>query len=640
MKTKLFISFFLSFFWINAQEIVNIPDANFKNALLNHNPVVDLNNDGEIQVSEAEAYTETLNLDSQNIADLTGIEAFVNLTGLSVANNALQTLNLSANTALETLYCSTNQLTTLDLAAQTNLTQLYCAYNQLTEIQNITVLENLTQLNCSHNQIQNLDLSQNGNLSWLWINDNQLTNVNLQNGNNANISIFDARNNPDLTCIYVDDAAYATENWSNIDAQTHFVETQDQCDYYNLVYVPDYNFEEYLETHDSLGNTVNIGDVSSMGNGVSYDHYVYEGAIKTVDSLDVQNLAIADLTGIEHFTALRYLDCSQNELEALNVTNNLQLETLLANENQISQIDLTQNTQLKEINFYANNLSDINLQSNSLIEIARLSQNELQSLDVSGLSHLEYLLASQNNLQTIDVSNCTNLFYLEVSGNQLSNIDLSTCSNLYYFYAHFNLFTQIDVSQNTNLGRFECMGNQLTQINLQNNPKLYWVNFSSNQLTELDLHNNNLLRYVYVNDNQLQQFDFRNGNNTIVEDFDATNNPDLTCIYVDDATYATENWSNIDAQTKFVETESDCEALAIDENTNSELSIYPNPAQDFLQINSDTNIEKIQIYNLQGQLVKTQKATTTIDISTLPKGVFLIKIQLPEFEKTAMFIKQ
>ncbi|MBK8442578.1 MAG: hypothetical protein IPL35_03800 [Sphingobacteriales bacterium] len=56
-------------------QIVNIPDPNFKNALLNHSPIIDTNNDGEIQVAEAEA-VDSLYLFNKNITDLTGIKAF------------------------------------------------------------------------------------------------------------------------------------------------------------------------------------------------------------------------------------------------------------------------------------------------------------------------------------------------------------------------------------------------------------------------------------------------------------------------------------------------------------------------------------------------------------------------------------
>lgn len=51
MKNIYTFLFLLSCTFLNAQ-IVNIPDANFKNALIDEG--VDTNNDGEIQVSEAE----------------------------------------------------------------------------------------------------------------------------------------------------------------------------------------------------------------------------------------------------------------------------------------------------------------------------------------------------------------------------------------------------------------------------------------------------------------------------------------------------------------------------------------------------------------------------------------------------------
>ena len=54
---------------------VNIPDANFKAALVG-NSAINTNMDTEIQTSEATAFTGGMNAGSLAIADLTGIEAF------------------------------------------------------------------------------------------------------------------------------------------------------------------------------------------------------------------------------------------------------------------------------------------------------------------------------------------------------------------------------------------------------------------------------------------------------------------------------------------------------------------------------------------------------------------------------------
>jgi Leucine-rich repeat (LRR) protein len=86
----------------------------------------------------------------------------------------------------------------------------------------------------------------------------------------------------------------------------------------------------------------------------------------------------------------------------------------------------------------------------------------------------------------------------------------------------------------------------------------------SNQLTSLDVSNNTALTYLNCYDNQLTSLDVRNGNNTNFTSFYSSNNPNLTCIFVDNASYSTKNWTDVDATTTFVNNEAECEAL----NTN------------------------------------------------------------------------
>jgi len=124
MKTTILIILAIAFAFVSQAQIVNIPDANFKNALINHTPVIDLNTDGEIQVSEAEAFSGHINVSVQNISDMTGIEAFIAITGLYCDVNQIPSLNLDNNTALEVLGCHDNQLTSLYVDNNTALTEL------------------------------------------------------------------------------------------------------------------------------------------------------------------------------------------------------------------------------------------------------------------------------------------------------------------------------------------------------------------------------------------------------------------------------------------------------------------------------------------------------------------------------------
>ncbi|MFC2115151.1 T9SS type A sorting domain-containing protein [Bacteroidota bacterium] len=150
---------------------VTIPDSAFLNALIKEG--VDLNKDGFISYAEAEAVT-SLNVYSRNISDLTGIEAFVNLTELSCSNNQLQNLDLTNNTALEYLGCGENRLSNLDLTNNTALAILECAGNQLTSL-NISYNTALWKLCCDDNQLTSLDVSSNTAIDELHCSGNKLT---------------------------------------------------------------------------------------------------------------------------------------------------------------------------------------------------------------------------------------------------------------------------------------------------------------------------------------------------------------------------------------------------------------------------------------------------------------------------------
>lgn len=232
---------------VQAQDIVNIPDPNFKQALIDHVPVIDTNGDGEISVQEAQAFDGYMDVHDKAIQDLTGLEAFVNITRLFAEDNQISdTVDFSANTALERISCSgnrieavnltqnvalkrfgitDNQLSVIDLSANVNLERLWVYYNQLTklDISNNTKLEhvvadnnklkaidvsqnvNLLSLGVQFNEIKSIDISNNDKLTVLNAWNNKLTSVNVANGNNTNMIIMKVQNNPDLTCIQHDE---------------------------------------------------------------------------------------------------------------------------------------------------------------------------------------------------------------------------------------------------------------------------------------------------------------------------------------------------------------------------------------------------------------------------------------------------
>lgn len=208
MKHLLLTLILLTSFFASGQ-IVNIPDANFKNALLNYNPPIDTNGDDEIQVSEAEVVS-FLNVQNKNISDMTGIEAFINLISLTCTYNSITSLDVSQSTSLTELYCGGNEITGIDVSQNLNLQILYAFTNQLTDIDlgnNI----NLEEIIIAQNQFTSLDISQNPNLTYLDFSTNNLSSIDISNnpdllsirGFNNQLSNIDVSNKPVLQQLLV-----------------------------------------------------------------------------------------------------------------------------------------------------------------------------------------------------------------------------------------------------------------------------------------------------------------------------------------------------------------------------------------------------------------------------------------------------
>jgi hypothetical protein len=173
-KTFTLLFIILVGYSIKAQ-IVNIPDTNFKNALISLG--VDTNNNGEIEFTEAEA-VDSLDISGKGIEDLTGIEAFINIEYLNCSLQELLYLNLGNAINLKTLDYHNTWISLLNLSSCNLLKKLNCSSTN-THILNISNCTHLEELNCSLNIIGNLDLSNALSLKILDCHYNGLVSLNL-----------------------------------------------------------------------------------------------------------------------------------------------------------------------------------------------------------------------------------------------------------------------------------------------------------------------------------------------------------------------------------------------------------------------------------------------------------------------------
>jgi Leucine-rich repeat (LRR) protein len=238
--------------------------------------------------------------------------------------------------------------------------------------------------------------------------------------------------------------------------------------------------------------------------------------------------------------------------------------------------------------------------------------NQIESLDLTNNTKLIELYCEHNQLTNLDISNNINLTILFCHENQCEHIDVTNSASLTVLHCNNNLLTDLDVINNTDLTELNFIDNQIPTIDLTNNTNLITLFCNDNELESLDLTNNTNLSNLYCQSNELTYLDLRNGNNMLMESFEAFNNPDLTCILVDNAAMSTQMWSDhIDEYAAFVNATSECPELSSIENSTAsngkeETTIYPNPTTGVLNFTfGESQSHNIRIINTLGQLINT-----------------------------------
>ena len=330
-----------------------------------------------------------------------------------------------------------------------------------------------------------------------------------------------------------------------------------------LTSIPDPNFEQVL---------IDLGYDSGP-----IDGWVFTNNISSVTSLIVGNKGITDLTGIEDFSALTTLNCNNNELTSLDVSQNTLMEILSCTANSLTSLDVSGNLGLTALVCNNNNIS--NLVTNNSLQYLNCKGNNLTSLNLSNYTDLTSLFCSVNQLTSLFLNNCSSLGTLDASDNSISSINLNSLSSLETLDLENNMLANLTISNNTLLTDVACGNNNIGSLNLSNNTAL---------------------NSLFCNDNNLISLDLRNGNNTAManNEFNATNNPNLNCISVDNENYSNTTWFNIDTQTAFF---FDCDVTTFIPDDNFEQALID------LGYDSGPLDDSVPTFNING--------ITTLDVS-------------------------
>ena len=291
-----------------------------------------------------------------------------------------------------------------------------------------------------------------------------------------------------------------------------------------IVNIPNANFKAKLLSSNSTnyiastqtpiyGSTGSFWSVSPFSKiDTNGDGEIQVTEAQVIKFLNISNSTISDLTGIEAFTNLIYLNCSTNQLSSLDFLSLTNLKGLDCSNNQLSSLDVSTCLNLQTLSCSTNQLSSLDVSNCLNLQNLDCIQNQLSSLDLSNCLNLIDLYCYENQLSSLDVSQNVNLMNLICRNNQLTSLDVSQSVNLQNLSFDNNQLSSIDVSQNVNLESLTCGYNQLSSLDVSQNANLYTLYCYYNQLSSLDLSQNVNFSTLSCSSNQLLSLNIKNGN--------------------------------------------------------------------------------------------------------------------------------
>jgi hypothetical protein len=601
MKTLLYSLLAIGLTSLCDAQNVNIPDGNFKNALISAG--VDKNGDSLISYTECEA-VKKLDVNSKSISDLTGIEAFVNLDTLDCGDNELTSLDVSGCVALKYLSCYWNQLTSLDVSKNTKLTGLSCWQNQLNNL-DVSGCILLTGLLCHINQLTKLDVSACTALTELVCWGNPLADLDVS----KNTALSDLKCGDSLT---------------SLDLSNNTALRLLQCNCKKL-------------TSLDVSNNILLEWLECPGGQLTSLSIPKNSALKNIDCRDNQ-LTSLDVSGND---SLKYLNCELNLLTSLNLSRCYSLLWLNCQGNQLTSLDVSDNENVRQM--YLSNMPmlyqvcvweipldiaivhidktgspnivyTIDCWIQSYVNIPdRNFKNTLRSTGVDTdnnrkISYAEAEAVTYLDVSGKDISDMTgiesfvNLEVLDCAENRLTTLDVSGNTALKKLYCSYNFITRLDVTECTLLSRLSCSNNRLKYLNISNNRNLLDCEGDSCNAV-LDLSNMPTLYGVCVWEMPFPPADK-------IEYVDTTGSPNV-----------------------FFST--DCSVSVQDEYIKISLvNIYPNPSDDVVHIAiKNPHNAILEIYSIRGTWVfgkVLDSGVEKIDISGFPRGVYIVKVKQGE----------
>ncbi|HMR89528.1 MAG TPA: hypothetical protein PKD51_15315, partial [Saprospiraceae bacterium] len=427
---------FLAFGFVGYGQIIDFPDANFKNALVNSLCVdtdgngspdadADFNNDGEIDVDEA-LNIRFLDISNRDVVDIEGINFFNSLSKLD---------------------CSYNKIDKVIIDKLNSLTDLDCSQNIFSEILIISNLPKLSKLKINGMSVNSIELK---NLPLInCINITASTNL-------KTLIIKDIPKLQELIC-------------NNVGLDS--------------LIINDFPELEFLNCSASLSvqalklkNLPKLSSLICFGLGIkslelnnfpelttlncNNNFYLSSVTLNSLPKLSSINCSLTDLNTLvlKDLPELTTVKCNSNiSLTNLNFKNLPKLSSLICYNTGLISLELRDFLNLTKLDCYNNNsLLTLSLDNLPILQYAPLDNSGLISIYMKDLPELTTVSCDNNkSLRTLSLITVPKLNYLACSKTDLNSISvISECNlinltfnsnpNLKYICVSENNFPLID----------------------------------------------------------------------------------------------------------------------------------------------------------------------------------------------------
>jgi hypothetical protein len=623
MKTKLLIVLMVQIFSLSWAQNLNFSDAKFKALILTSNATngigknasgvsiaIDANNDGEIQLSEAQnVVILDIKIDETQYIDVTTGEINNYPYYLSHLPDNVSDALLFTN--VEELYISDTESAVINYVNNSKIKKVMCMKGPflvdftIDNCPSILSMDDVSAYYSPHFTGQAIfRIKNNPQLNGaLVLNNRLITELYFENTNFTSININGCRglaklSVPDMTTLQL---IKITSTETGIWDSKKIDLVANNCAALQEIILDG----DYYDSHSVYFDAINVNGCSSL---------------KKIKGLNAPNIdfSTAGLINLEE------LDCAY--YNRYTYFGNTSGDLYWGN---VASVNLSGLPKLKTFKAFNQIFSTINFLPTPALEYVDITNttDKMSSLNISNHGNLKTLLASLSysinvhfayNLVDINASNCTALTDFNIDyHDQLKNVNLENCNKLTEFiyggyYWGYSLET-INLKQCSALQSVKFQGTRLKTIELSD----------SSNLLSVDLDYNSFLENLNINNSANENLTLSPSLNVKIcaDDFQVSslqaNFPDAIVI--------------------------NCDSVLGTADANSEnVSLYPNPTKDFVTIKSDKEIQNIAIYDAQGKLINNMKLdykSQKINISKLPNGVYYFKVKTLEKELTKRVIK-